>query len=141
MVEERGDLRDDLLVQGCQTLAQLRATERRDADLGQQHAAIAVGGILDEEEVEPTRERALRVEHVELGAERSAGVLDDLIDGRDQEIFLRNEVVVHEPGREVRLGGDALDRCVGDPMLQDGRTQALDDLTAARSGEARSSHR
>lgn len=141
MVEERRELRDDLLVEGCQTLAQLRAAKRRDADLGQQHAAVAVGGILDEEEVEPAPEGALGVEHVELGAERGAGVLDDLIDGRDQEVFFRDEVVVHEPGRKVRFGGDALDRRVGDPVLQDGRAQTLDDLAAARSGETRSSHR
>lgn len=141
MVEKRRELCDDFLVQGCQTLAQLRAAECRDADLGQQDAAVAVGGILDEEEVESARERALGIEHVELGAERGAGVLDDLIDGRDQQIFLRDEVVVHEPGREVRFSGNALDRRVRDPVLQDGRTQTLDDLAAPRTGETRSSHR
>src|SRR5688572_13801165 len=33
VVEQRGELRDDFLVQSCQTLAQLRAPERCDADL------------------------------------------------------------------------------------------------------------
>jgi hypothetical protein len=141
VVEERGELRDDLFVERCQTLAQLRAAERRHADLGQQHTAVAIGGVLDEEEVQPAGERALRVEHVELGAERGAGILDDLIDGRDQEVFFRDEIVVDEPGRQVRLGGDALHRCIGNPVLQDGRTQALDDLPAARSCEARATHR
>ena len=141
MVEERGELRDDLLVECCQTLAQLRAAESRDADLGQQHAAVAVGGVLDEEEVEPAGERALGVEHVELGTERGAGLLDDVIDRRDQKVFLRDEIVVHEPGREIRFGGDALDRRIRDSVLQDGRPQALDDLAAARSRETRTSHR
>ncbi len=139
-IEQRRELRHDLVVQGCQTLAQLRAPERRDADLREEHAALAVGGVLDEEEVQPARERALGVEDVELGAERRARVLDDLIDGRDQEIFLRDEVVMHEPGGEPGLGGDTLHGGLGDPVLQNGRAQALDDLAAARPGEARSSH-
>lgn len=141
MVEERGELRHDLFVERRQTLAQLRAAERCDADLGQQHAAVAVGWVFDEEEVEPAGECAFRVEHVELGTERGAGVLDDLIDGRDQEVFLRYEVVVHQPRREVRLCGDTLHRGIGDPVLQDGRAQTFDDLAAPRSGETRASHR
>lgn len=129
------------MVQGCQTLAQLRAAERRDTDLREQHAAVAIGGVFDEEEVQPTRQRALRVEDVELGPERRAGVLDDLIDGRDQEILFRHEVVVHEAGGEIRLGRDALDGGVGDAVLQNGGTQALDDLTPTRTRETRPSHR
>ena len=141
VVEHRRELGDDLFVQRRQTLAQLRTAEGGDADLREEHAAVAIGGVLDEEEVQPAGERALRVEHVELGAERGAGILDDLIDGRDQEVLFRDEIVVHEPGRKVRLGGDALHRCFGNPVLQDGRTQALDDLPAARSCEARATHR
>ena len=141
VVEHRRELGHDLFVQRRQTLAQLRAAEGRDADLREEHAAVPIGGVLDEEEVQPARERALGIEDVELGAERRTRVLDDLIDGRDQEVLFRDEIVVHEPGRELRLGGDALHRGVGDSVLQDRRAQALDDLATARTREARSTHR
>lgn len=141
MIEQCRELGHDFIVQSCQTLAQLRAAKRRDADLGEQDAAVAVGRVLDEEEVEPAVQRALGVEDVELRAERRAGVFDDLIDGRDQEVLLRDEVVVHEPRREIGLGGDALDGGLCDPVLQDRGTQPLDDLAAAWTCEARPSHR
>jgi hypothetical protein len=141
VVEHRSELGHDLFVQRRQTLAQLRATEGRDADLREEHAAVPIGGVLDEEEIQSARERALGVEHVELGAERRACVLDDLIDGCDQEVLLRDEVMVHEPGRELRLGGNALHRGVGDSVLQNRSAQARDDLATARTRETRSSHR
>lgn len=141
VIEKRRELGDDLLVQGGQTLAQLRAAKCRDADLGEQHTAVAVRRILDEEEVEPAGERALGIEDVELRAERRPGVFHHLIDRRDQEVFLRVEIVVHEPGREVRLGRDALHRRLGDPVLEDRGAQTFDDLPAAWSREARPSHR
>ena len=141
LIEQRRQLGHDLLVQGRQPLPQLRAAERRDADLGEQHAAIAVGRILDEQEVQAARERALGIEDVELGAERRPRVLDDLIDGRDQEVFLGHEVMVHEPRRNAGFGGDALHRRVGDPVLENGRAQTFDDLAAARARETRPSHR
>lgn len=140
-VEQRRQLGHDLIVQGCQTLAQLRAAKRCDADLGEQDAAVAIGGVLDEEEVEAAREGAFGIEHVELGAERRPGIFDDLIDGGDQEVFLRDEIVMDEAGGEVGLGGDALHRRFGDPVLQDGRAQALDDLTAPGTGEAWATHK
>jgi len=119
----------------------LRAAERRDLDLGEEHAAVAVGGELDEEEIEAARQGALGIEDVELGAERRAEVLDDLLDGRDQQVFLRDEVVVHEAGGDVGLGRGALHRRLGDAVLQDRGAEALDDLPAARSRETGSSHR
>ena len=141
VIEKGRELGDDLLVQGCQTLAQLRAAQGGDADLGEQHAAVAIGGILDEEKVEAARERPFGIEHVELGTERRSRVLDDLIDRRDQEILFRHEVVVHEARGQIRLGSDALDGGVGDAVLQDGGAEALDDLTAPRTRETRPSHR
>ncbi len=140
-VEEAGQLRNDFLIQSCQAFAQLRTAERRDLNLGEQDAAVAIGRVLDEEKVEPARECSLGIEHVELGAQRRAEVLDDLFDGRNQEVFLRHEVVVHESRRKIRLGCDPLDRRVGDAVLQHRGAQALDDLAATRSGETRSSHR
>ena len=70
-----------------------------------------------------------------------AQVLDDLIDGRDQQVFLRDEVVVDEARGQAGFGGDALHRGLGDAVLQDGGAQTFDDLTAAWSGETRASHR
>jgi hypothetical protein len=83
-VEEAGELGRDFRVQGCQTPAQLRSTQRCHPDLGEQDAAVAIGRELDEQEVETAGEGALGIEHVQLGAERGAQILDDLLDGRDQ---------------------------------------------------------
>ena len=140
-IEHRRQLGNDLAVESRDALPELRTPERGDADLGEEHAPRAVGGKLDEEEVETARECALGVEHVELGFERRAQVLDDLIDRGDQEIFLGLEVVMHEPGRQTRLGGDALDGGVGDAVLQDRGPEPFDDLTASRARETRPSHR
>ena len=140
-VEQTGQLGHDLGVQSGEAAAQLRAAERGDADLGEQYAAVAVGGELDEQEVEPALEGALRIQDVELGAQRRPQIFDHLVDGGDQQVSLGDEVVVHQAGGQARLGGDALHRGAGDAVLQDRRPQAVDDLTAARSGETRASHR
>lgn len=140
-IEQRGELRDDLGVQRREALAQLRAAERGDANLGEQHAAVAIGGELDEQEVETARERVLGIEDGELGTERAPQILDDLIDGRDQQVFLGDEVVVDETRRQIGLGGDALHRGFGDAVLEDRGAQSFDDLSAARAGETRASHR
>ena len=140
-IEQRRQLGDDLGVEIGEAPAQLRTAQRRDGDLGEQHAARTIGRQLDEQEVEAARQGALRIEHVELGAQRRPEILDDLIDGRDQQVFLRLEVVVHEPCGNARLFGDALHRGVGQTVLQDGGAETVDDLTAARSGEAPASHR
>lgn len=140
-IEHRRQLADDLGVERGDALAQLGPPERGDADLGEEHAARALGRELDEEEVEAAGERALGVEYVQLRFERGAQVLDHLIDGGDQEVFLGLEVMVHEPRREARRGRDALDGRVGDAVLQDRGAQTVDDLTAPRSREARPSHR
>ena len=139
-VEHGGQLRDDLGVQRREAAAQLRPAERRDADLGEQYAARAVGRQLDEEEVETAGERTLGVEDVELGPERRAQILDHLVDSRDQEIFLGHEVMVHQAGGEIGFGGDALHGGFRDAVLEDGGAQSFDDLDAARSGQARASH-
>lgn len=94
-------------------------TERRDADLLEEDAAVAVGRHLEKQEVEPARERALRIEYVELRLDGIPCVLDDLIDGRDQEVFLGTEVVVHEPRRHPGSRGDALHRRAREPVLDD----------------------
>jgi len=140
-VQQRGELGDDLGVERGEAFAELWPAERGDLDLREEHAAVAVGGELDEEEVEAAGERPLGIEDGELGPERRAQVLDDLLDGRDQQVFLRDEVVVHEARRQVRLDGDALYRGFGDAVLQDRGAQAVDDLAAPRPGEAGSSHR
>jgi hypothetical protein len=140
-VEQGGELGDDLGVEIGEPPAELRTAERGHADLGEQHAARAVGRQLDEEEIEPARQRALGIEHVELGAERRADLLDDLVDGRDQKVFLGLEVVVHEPGRQTRRLGNALDGRIGESVLQDRGAQTVDDLAAARSGETPASHK
>ena len=140
-IEQRRQLADDLGVEVGEPPAQLWSAQRGDADFGEQHAAHAIGGQLDEEEVETARQRALRVEHVELGAQRRAEVLDDLIDGGDQEVLLRVEVVVDEACRQPRFLCNALHRRFGDAVLQDRGAQAVDDLAAARSGETPASHR
>jgi hypothetical protein len=140
-VEHGRQLRHDLGIEGRQALPELRPAERRHPDLREQDAAVAVGRELDEQEVETANERALRVHHADFGAERLAQGFDDHVDGRDQQIFLRDEVVVHEPGGQVGLGGDALHGGPGDAVLQDRRAQPFDDLAAARSSETRAPHR
>lgn len=139
--EHGGQLVDDLGVERSQALPELRTAERGDADLGEEHAAIALGRKLDEEEIEAAGERALGVEHLELGAERRAETLDHLIDGRDQQIFFRDEVVVHEASGKLCFGGDALHGRLGNAVLDDGGAETVDDLTTARSGQTRASHR
>ena len=140
-VEQSRQLGHDFFVQGGETLAKLRPPKRGDPDLREENAAFAVGGIFDEQEVEPAREGAFGIEHVELCAERCTQILHDLLDGRDQQVFLRYEVVVDEPGGKPRLGSDPLDRRFGNSVFQDRGPEAFDDLTPARSGEARASHR
>jgi hypothetical protein len=139
--EQRRQLGDDLGVQVGEAAAQLRTAERGDADLGEEYAALTVGWQLDEEEVETAGERALGIEHVEQGPERRPLILDDLFDGRDQEVFLRLEVVVHEARRQTGFFRDPLDRRLGDAVLEDRRAQAVDDLAAARPGETPASHK
>jgi hypothetical protein len=63
-VEHCGDLADDLGVERGESFAELRPAERGDADLREQDAAVAIRGELDEEEVEPARQRLLRIENV-----------------------------------------------------------------------------
>jgi len=84
-IEQPGELRDHVLRQVGEPTPQLRTAQRRDADLGEQHAAVAVRRQLEEQEVEGTLERALRVENVELGLQRPARVVDDLVDGGDEQ--------------------------------------------------------
>lgn len=140
-IEQPRQLLDDLLVQCGEPFAELGAPERRDADLGEEDAAIAIGGQLDEQEVESAGECTLRVEDVELRAQRRAQVLDHLVDRRDEQVLFRVEVVVDEARREARLGRDALHRGLRDAVLHDGGAEPFDDLTAARAGEAGASHR
>ena len=140
-VEHARDLGHDLGVELGETFAELWPPNRGDADLGEEDAAIAIGGKLDEEEVEPAREGALGVEHVELGAQRNAELGDHLIDGRDQQVFLRDEVVVHEAGGQIRFRGDALDGRFGDAVLENGGAQTFDDLAAARTRQTLPSHK
>ena len=140
-IEQRRQLGDDLGVEIGEAPAQLRSAQRCDADLGEQHAAHAIGGQLDEEEVETASERPFGIEDVELGAQRGPEILDDLIDGGDQEVFLRLEVVVHEPRRKPGFLRDALHRRLGEAVLEDRGAQTVDDLAAARSGETPASHK
>jgi len=140
-IEQRRDLARHVRGELSQAAPQLRPTERRDGDLFEEDAAITVGRDLEEEEVERALEGALRIEDVELGLDRLARVLDDQIDGGDQQIFLRVEVVMDQAGGYAGVAGDALHRGVGEPVLHDRGAQAVDDLPAARLGEARASHR
>jgi hypothetical protein len=140
-LEQGGQLRDQLGVQLRNALPELRASQRRDPDLGEQQTALAVGAELEQEEIEGAGERTLGVEDVQLGHERGAEVFDHLIDGGDQQIFLGVEVVVDQTGRHLRLLGDALHRRVGEAVLDDGGAEAVDDLPAARLGEAGPSHK
>ena len=139
-IEQPSQLGHDFFVQGGEPLAKLRPPERGDPDLREENAAFAVGGILDEQEIEPAHERAFGIEHVELCTEGRTQILHDLLDSRDQEVFLRYEVVVDESGGKSRLRCDPLHRCFGDPVLQDRGPEALDDLTSTRSGETRAPH-
>jgi len=139
-IEQARELARHLRSQRGDALAELRAAEGGDPDLGEQEAALAVGRKLEQQEVEGARERALGVEDVDLGHERRAEVLHHLVDGGDQEVFLGVEVVVDEAGRHLRLLGDALHRGVGEAVLDDGGAEAVDDLAAAGLGEARATH-
>jgi len=141
MIEQCDELRDHVLGERREPAAQLRAAERRDADLVEENAALAIGGRLEKQEVERARERPLRIEDVELRFERPARVFDDLIDRRDEEIFFRREVVVDEPRGNTGRQRDALHRCFGEPVLHDRVAQTVDDLAAARLRETRASHR
>ncbi len=139
-IEQRGELRDHVCRELGESSSQLRPPQPRDADLREQHAAGAIRRQLQEQEVERALERPLRVEDVELGLDRSARVVDDLIDGGDEQVFLRREVVVDEPGGQIRLGGDALHRRLGEAVLHDRGAQPVDDLPAARLRETRTTH-
>ncbi len=97
-VEHVGQLGHDFGIECGDALAQLGPPERRHADFGEEDAAVAVGWQLDEEEVEAAREGALRVEDTKLRPQGLCQIAHDLIDGGDQQVFLRHEVVVHEPG-------------------------------------------
>lgn len=119
----------------------MRPAERRDPDLGEQQPALAIGGELEQEEVEGAPQGALGVEDVQLGHERRTQVLDDLIDGGDQEILFGLEVVVDETRGNLGLLGDALHRSVGEAVLDDGGAQAVDDLSAPWRRETGPSHR
>ncbi len=140
-IEHRRQLTDDLRVERGEPLAELRTSERGDTDLREEHATVAIGRKLDEEEIESARESALRVEHVELGAQRRAQIFDHLIDRRDEEIFLGHEIVVDQAGGNAGFCGDALDGRLRDAVFQDRRPQAVDDLTAPWSSKARATHR
>lgn len=124
-----------------QAAPELRAADRGDGDLLEEDAAVAVGRNLDEEEVERAFQGTLRIEDIELGLDGLARVLDHLIDRRDQQVFLRDEVVMDQARGHARIAGDALHRGVRQPVLHDGGTKTVDDLTAARLGEARTTHR
>lgn len=140
-IEQRDQLGHDLRVEICDATSQLRATQRREADLGEKHAALALRRHLEKQEVERADEGALRVEDVELGLERGAQLVDDLVDGGDQERFLRREVMVDQTGRHVRGPRDALYRRALEPVLDDHAAERVDDLLAPRFREARSSHK
>jgi len=139
--DERAQLGEHFRVERGDAAAQLRAAERGGADLREQDAPHALGRHLEKEEVERAREGALGIEDVELRFERRLQILDDLIDGRDQQRFLGHEVVVDEAGRHARGCRDALHRCALETVLHDGRAQGVDDLAAARFGEARPTHK
>lgn len=140
-VQQVGELGDDFGVERGQALPQLRPSERRDGDLGEEDAARPVGGKLDEQELQAARQCTLGIQDVQLGTQRRPELLEDRVDGRDQQVFLRVEVVVHEAGGHVGLGGDALHRGPRDAVLQNRRPEPVDDLAPSRSGETGSSHR
>ena len=140
-IEQRRQLVRHVSGEGREAAPELRAAQRRDADLLEEHAAVAVGGHLEKEEVECALEGALRIEDVELRLERVARVCDDLVDRRDEKIFLRLEVVMDESRWKAGVGGDALHRRAGETVLDDGGAQPVDDLAAPRLGEAWTTHR
>ena len=140
-VEQDGELGDDLGVEGGEPAAELRAPQGGDADLGEEHAPDAIGRHLEKEEIEGPAERALGIEHVELGLEGCAQILHHLIDAGDEEVLLGGEVVVYQPRRHAGLLGEALHRGLGEPVLHDRGPEPVDDLPAARLGETRTSHR
>jgi hypothetical protein len=140
-LEQGSKLGDHLLVQLGDALAKLWPPHRGDPDLGKEEHSLAVGTELEQQEVEGTGERTLGVEHVQLGQQRCAQILDHLIDGREEEVFLGVEVVVNQAGRDLGLLGDALYGRLGEPVLDDGGTQTVDDLPPARLREARPSHK
>jgi hypothetical protein len=140
-IEEADELRHDLRVEICDATSQLRPAQRRETDLREEHAAFALGRHLDEQEVQRASERALGIEDVELGLERGTKLVDDLVDGRDQERFLRREVVVDESRRNIGGTRDALHRRALEPALHDHAAKRVDDLLAPRLREARSSHK
>ena len=140
-IEQRGDLARHVRVELGEAAPQLRPAERGDGDLLQKDAAIAVGRHLEEEEVERALEGALRIEDVELGLDGLACILDDQIDGGDQQVFLRVEVMMDQTRGHAGVSGDALHRGVGEAVLHDRGAQAVDDLPAARLGETGASHR
>ncbi len=139
-IEQRGELRDHVGGQVREPSSQLRTAQRRDADLGEENAARAVRRDLEKEEVERALEGALRIEDVELGLQRPARIVDDLVDGGDEQVFLGLEVVMDEPRRQIRARRDPLHRRLGEAVLHDGGAQPVDDLSTARLREARSTH-
>jgi len=139
-LEQRRQLLGHVGGERGEAAAQLRAPQCGDADLLEQDAAVAVGRDLEEEEVERPLERALGIEDVELRFQRPARVLDDLVDGVDQQVFLGGEVVMNETGGQPRLRGDALHRGAGESVPDDRRAQPVDDLAAARLSETGTTH-
>lgn len=140
-IQQRFELADDLVVQRGDAAAELRAPERCGADLGEEDAAHPLRRHLQEEEVERAGERPFRIENLQLRLERVSQVVDDLIDGRDQERLFRLEVVVDQAGGDARRLGDALNRCALEAALHDRRAERVDDLRAARFRQARPAHK
>ncbi len=97
-IENAGELVHDLGVERRQAAAELRPAQGGDADLAEKNTARAIRGKLEEQEVEGACQRALGIEHVELGLERTPHVLHHLVDGGDQQIFFGDEIVVDESG-------------------------------------------
>jgi len=140
-VEQQGEVAHGLGVELRQTPAQLRAPERGDGDLLEEDAACALGRHLEVEDVERAGDGALRVEHVELRHQRSPHLVDDLIDGGDEEGLLRVEVVVHQTCGQSRLRRDPLHGRSREAMPHQRGAQPVDDLPPPRLGETRATHR
>ena len=140
-VEQQGEVAHGLGVELRQTPAQLRAPERGDGDLLEEDAACAIGRHLEVEDVERAGDGALRVEHVELRHQRSPHLVDDLIDGGDEEGLLRVEVVVHQTRGQSRLRRDPLHGRSREAMPHQRGAQPVDDLPPPRLGETRATHR
>ncbi len=139
-IEQCGELVGHVARERGEPASELRTAQRRDADLLKEHVAVAVRRRLEKEKVQGALDRALGIEDVELRLQRSARVVDDLVDGGDQQVFLGLEVVVDEPRGQIRARRDPLHRRLGEAVLHDRGAQAVDDLPAARLGEARSTH-